>query len=497
MNDYILAIDAGTTSSRAILFDRKGNTVGVSQHEFTQHFPKESWVEHDATEIWETQLLAIREVLQNQSITASQIHAMGITNQRETTILWNRKTGIPVHNAIVWQDRRTASICETLEKAGKAPLFYEKTGLLLDAYFSGTKIKWILDQDPELRAQAEKGELAFGTVDSWLIWNLTQGAVHVTDVTNASRTLLFNIHSLDWDQELLDALDIPKALLPKVVSCSEKVGSTAEGLFDSSVPISGIAGDQQAALFGQMCIDTGDVKNTYGTGCFCIMNTGTTPVKSKNKMLTTIGYQLNGEVHYALEGSVFVAGAAVQWLRDQLGIISSAQEIEALAETVENNGGVTFIPALAGLGAPYWDPHATGSIIGITRGTQKGHIARATLEAIAMRTKEIITAMQKDADITFKSLKVDGGGSTNNLLMQIQSNLLDVEVIRPETTETTALGAAFFAGLASGYWPSIESLSDIWKIDKQFSPLENEETQKIVSKWNERISKISNSKAHE
>lgn len=497
MNDYILAIDAGTTSSRAILFDRKGNTVGVSQHEFTQHFPKESWVEHDATEIWETQLLAIQEVLQNQSITASQIHAMGITNQRETTILWNRKTGIPVHNAIVWQDRRTASICETLEKAGKAPLFYEKTGLLLDAYFSGTKIKWILDQDPELRAQAEKGELAFGTVDSWLIWNLTQGAVHVTDVTNASRTLVFNIHGLDWDQELLDALDIPKALLPKVVSCSEKVGSTAEGLFDSSVPISGIAGDQQAALFGQMCIDTGDVKNTYGTGCFCIMNTGTTPVQSKNKMLTTIGYQLNGEVHYALEGSVFVAGAAVQWLRDQLGIISSAPEIEALAETVENNGGVTFIPALAGLGAPHWDPHATGSIIGITRGTQKGHIARATLEAIAMRTKEIITAMQKDADITFKSLKVDGGGSTNNLLMQIQSNLLGVEVIRPETTETTALGAAFFAGLASGYWPSVESLSDIWKIDKQFSPLENEETQKIVSKWNERISKISNSKAHE
>ncbi|MDC1011898.1 glycerol kinase GlpK [Flavobacteriaceae bacterium] len=497
MNDYILAIDAGTTSSRAILFDRKGNTVGVSQHEFTQHFPKESWVEHDATEIWETQLLAIREVLQNQSITASQIHAMGITNQRETTVLWNRKTGIPVHNAIVWQDRRTASICETIEKAGKAPLFYEKTGLLLDAYFSGTKIKWILDQDPELRTQAEKGELAFGTVDSWLIWNLTQGAVHVTDVTNASRTLLFNIHSLDWDQELLDALDIPKALLPKVVSCSEKVGSTAEGLFDSSVPISGIAGDQQAALFGQMCIDTGDVKNTYGTGCFCIMNTGTTPVQSKNKMLTTIGYQLNGEVHYALEGSVFVAGAAVQWLRDQLGIISSAPEIEALAETVENNGGVTFIPALAGLGAPHWDPHATGSIIGITRGTQKGHIARATLEAIAMRTKEIITAMQKDADITFKSLKVDGGGSTNNLLMQIQSNLLGVEVIRPETTETTALGAAFFAGLASGYWPSVESLSDIWKIDKQFSPLENEETQKIVSKWNERISKISNSKVHE
>jgi glycerol kinase len=384
-----------------------------------------------------------------------------------------------------------------LEKEGKASLFYEKTGLLLDAYFSGTKIKWILDQDPKLRKQAENGALAFGTVDSWLIWNLTKGAVHVTDVTNASRTLLFNIHTLEWDQELLDTLDVPRALLPKVVSCSEKVGTTDEALLGSSIPISGIAGDQQAALFGQMCIEPGDVKNTYGTGCFCIMNTGATPVQSKNKMLTTIGYQLNGKVHYALEGSVFVAGAAVQWLRDQMGIISSAPEIEALAESVENNGGVTFIPALAGLGAPYWDAHATGTLIGITRGTQKGHIARATLEAIAMRTKEIITAMQKDADITFQSLKVDGGGSTNNLLMQIQSNLLNVEVIRPKTTETTALGAAFFAGLASGYWPSLESLSDLWKIDAKFTPLETEETQKIITHWKERISKVSNSKVDE
>ena len=497
MNDYILSIDAGTTSSRAIIFDRNGTAVGVSQHEFTQHFPKESWVEHDALEIWETQLLAIREVLQYHSISPAQIHAMGITNQRETTIIWDRNTGVPVHKAIVWQDRRTASICESLEKEGKASLFYEKTGLLLDAYFSGTKIKWILDQDPKLRKQAENGALAFGTVDSWLIWNLTKGAVHVTDVTNASRTLLFNIHTLEWDQELLDTLDVPRALLPKVVSCSEKVGTTDEALLGSSIPISGIAGDQQAALFGQMCIEPGDVKNTYGTGCFCIMNTGATPVQSKNKMLTTIGYQLNGKVHYALEGSVFVAGAAVQWLRDQMGIISSAPEIEALAESVENNGGVTFIPALAGLGAPYWDAHATGTLIGITRGTQKGHIARATLEAIAMRTKEIITAMQKDADITFQSLKVDGGGSTNNLLMQIQSNLLNVEVIRPKTTETTALGAAFFAGLASGYWPSLESLSDLWKIDAKFTPLETEETQKIITHWKERISKVSNSKVDE
>jgi glycerol kinase len=493
MNDYILAIDAGTTSSRAIIFDREGTSVGVSQHEFTQYFPKESWVEHDAIEIWETQLLAIREVLDKSNVNPKQIHAMGITNQRETTILWNRKTGMPVHHAIVWQDRRTASICETLEKQGKTDLFYQKTGLLLDAYFSGTKIKWILDKNPELRKQAENGELAFGTVDSWLIWKLTEGAVHVTDVTNASRTLLFNIHTLSWDKELLDALDIPEALLPRVVSCSEKVGNTAVTLFENPIPICGIAGDQQAALFGQMCIETGDVKNTYGTGCFCIMNTGENPVQSKNKMLTTIGYQLNGKIHYALEGSVFVAGAAVQWLRDQLSVITTAAEIEALAKTVENNGGVTFIPALSGLGAPHWDPHATGSILGITRGTQKGHLARATLEAIALRTKEIITAMQKDAEITFTSLKVDGGGSTNNLLMQIQSNLLGVQVIRPETTETTALGAAFFAGLASGYWSSLESISNIWKIDTQFDPVQSEDNQKIIEQWENNILRMSNS----
>ncbi|MDC1031781.1 glycerol kinase GlpK, partial [Flavobacteriaceae bacterium] len=424
MKNYILAIDAGTTSSRAILFDQNGSTVGTAQHEFTQHFPKESWVEHDAIEIWETQLMAIREVLEKTDTKASQIHAMGITNQRETTVLWNRKTGKPVHNAIVWQDRRTASICDDLSKKGKSTLFFEKTGLLLDAYFSGTKIKWILDQNPELKKQAQNGELAFGTIDSWLIWNLTDGKVHVTDVTNASRTLLYNIHTLQWDKELLDTLEVPESLLPKVVSSSEVVGVTQPSLFDHEIVIAGIAGDQQAALFGQMCIKPGDVKNTYGTGCFCIMNTGSTPVISKNKMLTTIGYQINGEVTYALEGSVFAAGAVVQWLRDQLGIINSAPEIEKLAKTVENNGGVTFIPALAGLGAPYWDPHATASILGITRGTEKGHIARAALEAIAMRTREIVIEMQKDANTTFRTLKVDGGGSTNDLLMQIQSDLL-------------------------------------------------------------------------
>jgi len=363
--------------------------------------------------------------------------------------------------------------------------------LILDAYFSGTKIKWILDQDPELRAAAERGELAFGTIDSWLIWNLTEGHVHVTDVTNASRTLLFNIHTLEWDDELLNTLDVPKALLPKVVSSSEKVGESNPKLFGHAIPIAGIAGDQQAALFGQMCIEAGDVKNTYGTGCFCIMNTGDTPVISKNKMLTTIGYQLDGKVVYALEGSVFIAGAVVQWLRDQLQIITNASEIEALAETEETNGGVTFIPALAGLGAPYWDSEATGSILGITRGTNKGHIARAAIEAIALRVMEIVTEMQKDANTTFKSLKVDGGASTNNLLMQIQADLLEAEVIRPQTTETTALGAAFFAGLATGYWESVDSLKALWAVDQKFTPNADSDTQKTIELWKKRIAKLS------
>jgi len=491
MEKFILAIDAGTTSSRAILFDHAGATRGIAQHEFTQHFPKESWVEHDGIEIWETQLKAINQVLEETKIKAEQIHAMGITNQRETTLIWNRKTGKPVHKAIVWQDRRTANLCNELKEAGKEKQFYEKTGLILDAYFSGTKIKWILDQDPELRAAAERGELAFGTIDSWLIWNLTEGHVHVTDVTNASRTLLFNIHTLEWDDELLNTLDVPKALLPKVVSSSEKVGESNPKLFGHAIPIAGIAGDQQAALFGQMCIEPGDVKNTYGTGCFCIMNTGDTPVISKNKMLTTIGYQLDGKVVYALEGSVFIAGAVVQWLRDQLQIITNASEIEALAETEETNGGVTFIPALAGLGAPYWDSEATGSILGITRGTNKGHIARAAIEAIALRVMEIVTEMQKDANTTFKSLKVDGGASTNNLLMQIQADLLEAEVIRPQTTETTALGAAFFAGLATGYWESVDSLKTLWAVDQKFTPNADSDTQKTIELWKKRIAKLS------
>lgn len=491
MENYILSLDAGTTSSRAIIFDHKGQTKGLAQYEFTQYFPKESWVEHDGVEIWETQLKAIKEALTNAQIKPEQIQAMGITNQRETTLIWDRNTGKPVHKAIVWQDRRTAHICEELKREGKEKQFYEKTGLLLDAYFSGTKIKWILDQDPKLRTAAENGSLAFGTVDSWLIWNLTQGKVHVTDVTNASRTLLFNIHTLQWDDELLNTLDIPKALLPEVVSCSEKVGVSDLSLFGHPIPIAGIAGDQQAALFGQMCTTAGDVKNTYGTGCFCIMNTGASPVISKNKMLTTIGYQINGTVSYALEGSVFIAGAVVQWLRDQLGIINDSSEIEALAQTVEDNGGVTFIPALAGLGAPYWDAQATGSILGITRGTKKGHIARAALEAIALRVMEIVTEMQKDAHTQFESLKVDGGASTNNLLMQIQADVLKTEVIRPQTTETTALGAAFFAGLATGYWDSVDSLKTIWAFDQKFVPQPSSQTEKTIALWKNRIGKLS------
>lgn len=491
MENYILSLDAGTTSSRSIIFDHKGQTKGLAQYEFTQYFPKESWVEHDGVEIWETQLKAIKEALTNAQIKPEQIQAMGITNQRETTLIWDRNTGKPVYKAIVWQDRRTAHICEELKREGKEKQFYEKTGLLLDAYFSGTKIKWILDQDPKLRTAAENGSLAFGTVDSWLIWNLTQGKVHVTDVTNASRTLLFNIHTLQWDDELLNTLDIPKALLPEVVSCSEKVGVSDPSLFGHPIPIAGIAGDQQAALFGQMCTTAGDVKNTYGTGCFCIMNTGASPVKSKNKMLTTIGYQINGTVSYALEGSVFIAGAVVQWLRDQLGIISDSSEIEALAQTVEDNGGVTFIPALAGLGAPYWDAQATGSILGITRGTKKGHIARAALEAIALRVMEIVTEMQKDAHTQFESLKVDGGASTNNLLMQIQADVLKTEVIRPQTTETTALGAAFFAGLATGYWDSVDSLKTIWAFDQKFVPQPSSQTEKTIALWKNRIGKLS------
>lgn len=490
MKKYILAIDAGTTSSRAVLFDKKGVQVAISQFEFTQIFPKESWVEHDPIEIWNTQLKAIKEVVRLAKIGFDEIDSIGITNQRETTVIWNKNTGKPVYNAIVWQDRRTAFICDQLHNEGKSEIFYNKTGLLLDAYFSGTKIKWILDSDKKIRQQAQNGELLFGTIDTWLIWNLTSRKVHATDCTNASRTLLFNIHELKWDKELISILNIPEKILPKVYNSSEKIALTDSSLLGESIPICGVAGDQQAALFGQMCIHPGDVKNTYGTGCFCMMNTGSKAVKSNNRMLTTIGWKIGNDTVYALEGSVFIAGAIVQWLRDQLNIIKNASEIEELAKSVQDNGGVTFISALAGLGAPYWNPNATGAIMGITRGTQKGHIARAALEAIALRSREIIIEMQKDSGTKFDKLKVDGGASNNNLLMQIQSNLLDTQVIRPKITETTALGVAFFAGLASGFWSSIEEVKSIWEMEREFSPNKSENDKKIIDNWESRIKKV-------
>ena len=487
--ESIIAIDAGTTSSRTIAFNKKIEQIAISQFEFTQIFPKKSWVEHDPNEIWETQLKAIKEVLKSDKIDLEKIKSIGITNQRETTVIWNRESGKPIYNAIVWQDRRTAQICESL--SNQTATFLEKTGLVLDAYFSGTKVKWILDNVEDARELADQGKLAFGTIDTWLIWKLTKGKVHVTDVTNASRTLLFNINTLQWDDELLSILNIPKELLPKVVSSSEIIGHTDLTLFGKKIPISGIAGDQQSALFGQMCINEGDVKNTYGTGCFCIMNTGKKIIKSKNRMLSTVAWKLNNEVTYALEGSVFIAGALVQWLRDKLSIIENASEIENLAKQVDDNGGVTFVPALSGLGAPYWNPNATGTIFGLTRDSNKSHIARAALEAIALRSREIILEMQKDAGFKFKELKVDGGASKNNLLMQLQADLLNKNVVRSKSPESTALGAAFFAGLSVGFWSSIEEIRGLWEKDVTFFPDSSSiKTQKIIDQWNKRIRMI-------
>ena len=489
-NKYILAIDAGTTSSRAILFDKNAEPIQIAQYEFNQIFPKEGWVEHDALEIWNTQLRAVKDVINNSKIEPNQIDSIGITNQRETTVIWNKKTGIPVFNAIVWQDRRTADFCDQLKNNNKTELIQNKTGLVIDAYFSGTKIKWILDNDPSIRNQANNGELLFGTIDTWLIWNLTNGKNHITDPSNASRTLLYNIKEDDWDNELLSLFNIPKNILPKVVDSSSTSAYVDDKFFGLRIPISGIAGDQQAALFGQLCTDQGDIKNTYGTGCFCMMNTGKTFVKSKNKMLSTIAWRIDGEVTYALEGSVFVAGALIQWLRDKLGIIKNTAEVENLAKSVDNNGGITFIPALSGLAAPYWDPYAQGTIFGITRGTENGHLARAALESIALRTRDIIIEMEKDAGIKFSNLKVDGGACNNNLLMQIQSNILNTNVIRPKTTETTALGVAFLAGLATGFWKDIPSLKDLWIKDRSFQPIKETDTDKIVDLWIKRINNL-------
>ena len=470
MSKYILALDQGTSSSRAIVFDHDGNVCATAQKEFTQHFPQPGWVEHNPSDIWSSEAAVIAEAITSLGINGLDIAAIGITNQRETTIVWDAATGEPVYNAIVWQDRRTAGYCDELKAAGLTDKIREKTGLIIDAYFSGTKIKWILDNIPGARERAERGELRFGTVDTWLVWNLTRGEVHVTDVSNASRTMLFNINTLQWDSELLELLGIPLSMMPSVRSSSEVYGHTKTTIFAHEVPIAGIAGDQQAALFGQMCTEPGSVKNTYGTGCFLLMNTGEKPVLSKNNLLTTIAWKIGDKVNYALEGSIFVAGSVVQWLRDSLGIIRSSSEVEALAETVPDNGGVYFVPALTGLGAPYWDQYAHGTITGLTRGATAAHIARAALEGIAFQTMDIVGAMERDASVKLAELKVDGGASRNNLLMQFQADILGTSVIRPKVTETTAMGACYLAGLAVGYWSGIDEIRRQWSVERAFTP---------------------------
>ena len=475
MEKYILALDQGTSSSRAIVFDGHGQTKAVSQKEFTQIFPKPGWVEHNPMEIWSSQASVIAEAITSIDINGKNIAAIGITNQRETTIVWDAETGTPVYNAIVWQDRRTSKYCDSLKKDGRTDLIRSKTGLIIDAYFSATKIRWILDNVEGARQKAEEGKLRFGTVDTWLIWMLTRGEVHVTDVSNASRTMLFNIHTLEWDPELLALFDIPASMMPEVKSSSEVYGYTKTTLFAHEVPIAGIAGDQQAALFGQMCTEPGSVKNTYGTGCFLLMNSGERPIMSSNNLLTTVAWKIGDTVNYALEGSIFVAGSVVQWLRDGLGIIKSSSEVEELAASVPDNGGVYFVPALTGLGAPHWDQYAKGSIYGLSRGTTAAHIARAALEGIAFQTMDIVNAMQKDAGVTLKELKVDGGASRNNLLMQFQADVLGTSVIRPTVTETTALGAAYLAGLAVGYWESLDHIKSQWGVDTEFTPKAAEE----------------------
>jgi glycerol kinase len=483
MSQFILAIDQGTTSSRAILFDRAGHECGVAQQEFRQIFPQPGWVEHDANEIWRSQLAVIHAVLRDKEIDAGAIAAIGITNQRETTVLWDRKTGEPVANAIVWQDRRTAGLCDSLREQGKDKLIRDKTGLVVDAYFSGTKLKWLLDNVPGARARAERDELAFGTIDAWLVFKLT--GAHVTDSSNASRTLLFDIHRRRWDEELLHLLEIPASLLPQVVPSSGVVAQTT--LFGAPIPVAGIAGDQQAATFGQACHRPGMAKNTYGTGCFMLMNTGKQPVASRNNLLTTIGWTLGkdmtGTTDYMLEGSVFMAGATVQWLRDGLGIIEKSSDVEALAMSVPDAGGVVFVPAFAGLGAPYWDAYARGTIVGMTRGTSKAHIARAALESIANQSADLLEAMQKDAAMPLTELRVDGGASRNDLLMQFQADVLGVPVVRPMVTETTALGAAYLAGLAIGFWSSQEEIAAQWQVERRFEPRmsADERAQRLVT----------------
>jgi glycerol kinase len=490
MKKYILSFDQGTTSSRAIVFDHSGAIVSVAQREFTQIYPQPGWVEHDAREIWSTQVAVATEAILKANLKPMNVAAIGITNQRETTVVWDRTTGEPVYNAIVWQDRRTADYCDTLKAEGTGRIIQEKTGLIVDAYFSATKIKWILDNVEGIRQKAEEGQLLFGTIDSWLIWNLTAGEVHVTDVTNASRTMLFNIHTLSWDPELIALFGIPENMLPEVRSCSEVYGHTAGSVFAMRIPIAGIAGDQQASLFGQMCTAPGMVKNTYGTGCFMLMNIGTTPILSRNNLVTTIAWKIGGQVHYALEGSIFIAGALVQWLRDELRIISSAAEVEQLAMKVSDSGGIYVVPAFAGLGAPHWNPYARGTIFGITRGTNRAHISRAALESIAFQTMDVLKAMEADCGKEILELRVDGGATGNNLLMQFQADVLGVKVVRPEVTEVTAIGAAYLAGLATGFWGSLAEIQQQWKINNSFLPNDNPGMPGMIKGWNKAVKAV-------
>jgi len=487
MPQYILSLDQGTTSSRAIIFNKEGGIVSVAQKEFTQIYPQPAWVEHDAKEIWSTQITVATEAILKAGTTPADIAAIGITNQRETTVVWDKETGMPVYNAIVWQDRRTSAYCNSLKEQGHDKTIQEKTGLIVDAYFSATKIKWILDEVAGARQKAEEGKLAFGTIDSWLIWNLTNGKVHVTDVTNASRTMIFNINTLAWDGELLKLFNIPASMLPEVRSSSEIFGETSGQILAHKIPIAGIAGDQQAALFGQMCTKVGMVKNTYGTGCFMLMNIGDKPTLSKNKLITTIAWKIGNEVQYALEGSIFIGGAVVQWLRDGLGIISSSAEVEELATKAEDNGGVYMVPAFAGLGAPHWNQDARGTIVGITRGTTSAHIARAALESIAYQTMEVLKAMEADSGAAIQELRVDGGATVNDLLMQIQADVLQAKVVRPQVTETTAMGAAYLAGLAVGFWSSVDEIQQQWQINRTFQPAETNNTAPLIEQWHRAV----------
>ena len=492
-DQFILALDQGTTSARAILFDRHGNIHGVAQREITQHYPRPGWVEHDAGEIWQAQLAVAQAVLRDNGIAATQVAAAGITNQRETTVLWDRTSGEPVHRAIVWQDRRTAGICDELRAAGHAELFRARTGLVVDAYFSGTKLKWLLDHVPGARARAERGELACGTIDSWLAWKLSGGRRHVTDPSNASRTLLFDIHRRCWDDELLGLLDIPPALLPTVVDSSEHSTTLDPAWLGAPIPLCSLIGDQQAATFGQACLARGMAKNTYGTGCFLLMNTGDEPMASRHQLLATVGWQLGGRASYLLEGSVFMGGATVQWLRDGLGLIASAGEVEALAASVPDNGGVYLVPAHTGLGAPYWDPFARGALFGMTRGTTRAHVARAALEAIAFQSAEVLLAMEKDAGRRLSEVRVDGGAARNDLLMQFQADLLGVPVVRPQVTETTALGAAYLAGLAVGYWQDEAELAALWRAERRFEPaMSGDRRAALFANWQRAVERTLN-----